>query len=46
VVRYAVRVGDREIVVDTAFRSAAALHEPGDSIAVSISVDSALWLAA
>jgi iron(III) transport system ATP-binding protein len=46
VVRYSVRVGDREIIVDTPFRSAGTLHEPGDSIAVGISIDSALWLAA
>ena len=45
VVRYAVRIGDSEIIVDAPFRSGDALHEPGQPVTVGISIDSALWLA-
>jgi iron(III) transport system ATP-binding protein len=45
VVRYGVKVGDAEIVVDEAFRSGDVLHDPGRTVSVRISTDSALWLA-
>ncbi len=44
VVRYAVRIGDSDIIVDAPFRSGDALYEPGASITVRISLESALWL--
>jgi iron(III) transport system ATP-binding protein len=44
VVRYGVRIGDAEIIVDAAFRSGDELHEPGQPITVHISLESALWL--
>ena len=46
VVRYGVRIGDSEIIVDAPFRSGDELHEAGQAITVRISLESALWLAA
>lgn len=45
-VRYGVRIGDAEIVVDKPFRVGDALHEPGRPVTVGISPQSALWLPA
>ena len=45
IMRYAVRIGDAEVIVDVAFRSGDALYEPGQNITVRIRLDSALWLA-
>ena len=46
VVRYGVRLGQSEIIVDAPFRSGHELHEPGHPITVRISLESALWLSA
>jgi iron(III) transport system ATP-binding protein len=44
VVRYGVRIGDAEIIVDAPFRSGDELHQPGQPILVRIYLESALWL--
>ena len=44
VVRYGVRIGDAEIIVDAPFHSGDALHQPGQPITVRVSLESALWL--
>jgi iron(III) transport system ATP-binding protein len=44
VVRYGVRIGDAEIIVDAAFRSGDELHQPGQAVLVRIYPESALWL--
>jgi iron(III) transport system ATP-binding protein len=44
VVRYGVRIGDAEIIVDAPFRSGDELHQPGQPILVRIDLESALWL--
>jgi iron(III) transport system ATP-binding protein len=44
VVRYGVRIGDAEIIVDAAFRSGDELHQPGQPVLVRINPESALWL--
>jgi iron(III) transport system ATP-binding protein len=44
VVRYGVRIGDAEIIVDAAFRSGDELHQPGQPVLVRIYPESALWL--
>jgi iron(III) transport system ATP-binding protein len=44
VVRYGVRIGDAEIIVDAPFRSGDELHQPGQPITVRIHLESALWL--
>jgi hypothetical protein len=44
VVRYGVRVGDAEVIVDAPFRSGDELHEPGQPITIRIFLESALWL--
>ena len=44
IVRYGVRIGDAEIIVDAPFRSGEDMHEPGQPVTVRISLESALWL--
>jgi iron(III) transport system ATP-binding protein len=44
--RYGVRIGAAEISIDTPFRSGETLHQPGSSVEISLSLRSALWLAA
>jgi iron(III) transport system ATP-binding protein len=44
-VRYGVRVGAKEILVDIPFHSGSTLHEIGDAVAVKIAPSSVLWLA-
>ena len=44
VMRYAVRIGDAQIIVDAPFRCGDELHEPGQPITIRISLESALWL--
>ena len=44
VVRYGVRIGDAEIIVDAPFRSGDELHQPGQPTQVRIDLESALWL--
>jgi iron(III) transport system ATP-binding protein len=45
-IRYGVRTGPTEIVVDTPFHTGDPLHEPGADVTVGIPVRSVLWLAA
>jgi iron(III) transport system ATP-binding protein len=45
-VRYAVRIGASEIVVDAPFRAGDALSAPGEAVTVRLRPEAALWLAA
>jgi iron(III) transport system ATP-binding protein len=44
--RYVVRIGVAEVFIDTPFHSGETLHQPGSSVEISLSLRSALWLAA
>jgi iron(III) transport system ATP-binding protein len=44
--RYGVRIGAAEISIDTPFQSGETLHQPSSSVEISLSLRSALWLAA
>jgi len=44
IVRYKVRIGAAEIIVDAPFRTGDELHEPGQPVTVRISQESVLWL--
>jgi iron(III) transport system ATP-binding protein len=43
-IRYGVRMGDAEVIVDTPFHAGDAMHEPGVQVAVSVPAQSVLWL--
>jgi iron(III) transport system ATP-binding protein len=44
-IRYGVRIGETEVVVDTPFHAGCTMHEPGASVAVGVPAGAALWLA-
>jgi iron(III) transport system ATP-binding protein len=46
VVRYGLRVGESEVIVDAPFRTGDTLHEPDAAVSVYIPLGSALWLSA
>ena len=45
-VRYSVRIGDREILVDTPFQSGADLHAIGETVGVALPPERMLYLPA